>query len=50
MAKEPRAEESEQLRNFQNLARELEADEDPEAFKAKLVKVARAPRKSAPKN
>jgi hypothetical protein len=30
---------------FRDLARQLECDESEEAFKAKLVKVARAPRK-----
>jgi hypothetical protein len=31
-----------QADKFRDLARELECDEDPEAFKAKLVKVAKA--------
>jgi hypothetical protein len=33
-----------QIDRFRQLARELGADEDPEAFKAKLRKVAKAPR------
>ena len=37
-----------QADKFKALARELEADEDPEAFKAKLRKVATAPRQSKP--
>ena len=41
----PRTNESTtQADKFRQLARELGADEDPEAFKAKLVKVAKAPR------
>ena len=32
-----------QIDKFRDLARELGADEDPNAFKAKLVKIARAP-------
>jgi uncharacterized membrane protein len=31
-------------KTFEQLARELECDEDEDAFKAKLVKVAKAPR------
>lgn len=37
-----------QIDKFRDLARELEADEDPEAFKAKLRKVASAPREPKP--
>lgn len=33
-----------QAAKFRDLARELECDESEEAFKAKLVKVAKAPR------
>lgn len=33
-----------QAEKFQDLARELECDEDEEAFKAKLRQIARAPR------
>ena len=43
----PRSDQN-QIDKFRQLARELETDEDPEAFKAKLVKIARAP-KGAPK-
>jgi hypothetical protein len=38
-----------QVDKFRELARELGADEDPEAFKAKLVKIAKAPREAKPK-
>jgi hypothetical protein len=37
-----------QIDKFRELARELECDEDPEAFKAKVKKIARAPRQAAP--
>jgi hypothetical protein len=36
-----------QIDKFRQLARELEADEDENAFKAKLRKVAKAPRQEA---
>jgi hypothetical protein len=39
-----------QIDKFRDLARQLGADEDEEAFKAKLVKVAKAPRRPAKKN
>lgn len=38
-----------QVDKFRDLAREIGADEDPAAFKAKLVKVAKAPRQSVEK-
>jgi hypothetical protein len=38
-----------QQRKFQNLARELECDTDEAAFKAKLVKVAKAQRADTPR-
>lgn len=38
-----------QIDKFRQLARELGANEDPEAFKAKLVKIARASRPAAEK-
>jgi len=38
-----------QIDKFRDLARELEADEDEEAFKAKLKKVATAPKPVEPK-
>ncbi len=37
-----------QIDKFRDLAREIGADEDPEAFKAKLRKVATAPRQPKP--
>jgi hypothetical protein len=37
-----------QVDKFRDLARELECDEDPEAFKAKVAKVAKAPRHQKP--
>lgn len=37
-----------QVEKFQELARELECDEDEAAFKAKLRKVASAPRAEKP--
>lgn len=40
---------STQADKFRDLAHELECDEDEEAFKAKLRKVAAAPRTPAPK-
>ena len=33
-----------QIQKFRELAREIGADEDPEAFKARLRKIATAPR------
>lgn len=33
-----------QVEKFRDLARELECDEDEEAFKAKVQKIARAPK------
>ena len=38
-----------QVDKFRELARELECDEDEAAFKAKLVKIAKAPRAPKPK-
>ena len=37
-----------QVEKFRQLAREIGADEDPDAFKAKLVKIAKAPRPPKP--
>ena len=45
MSEDPRH----QADKFRDLARELECDEDEEAFKAKLRQVAKAPRQPAPK-
>ncbi len=39
-----------QVDKFRELARELGADEDEAAFKAKLVKIAKAPRQPVEKN
>jgi hypothetical protein len=44
MDKKNRAQPVESHKTFEQLARELECDEDEEAFKAKLRKVAEAPR------
>ena len=44
MAKKPTPDATPQVEKFRDLARELECDEDEEAFKAKLRKVATAPR------
>ena len=44
----PSNEATSQIDKFRELAREIGADEDPEAFKAKLRKVVQAPR-TAPK-
>ncbi len=41
--------EPETRKSFEELARELEADEDEEAFKAKLKQIATAPRPPKPK-
>jgi len=43
MADSPKKSQS-QVAAFRDLARQLEADEDEEAFKAKVRKVARAPK------
>jgi len=44
MATPTRSDKSSQAGKFRALARELECDTDEAAFKAKLVKVAKAPR------
>lgn len=44
MVNQSRMKATEQSRKFEKLARELECDESEEAFKANLVKVAKAPR------
>jgi hypothetical protein len=41
---DPKPDPRTQAEKFRDVARELECDEDPEAFKAKLRKVATAPR------
>ena len=38
-----------QIDKFRDLAREIGADEDPEAFKAVVRKVATAPKETKPK-
>jgi hypothetical protein len=45
MAKPP---EPSQIEKFRELARQLECDDDEDAFKAKLVKLAKAPRTPKP--
>lgn len=39
-----------QLEKFRDLARELECDDDEEAFKAKLRQIAKAPPQHRPKD
>ena len=41
---DPKPDPRTQAEKFRDVARELECDEDPEAFKAKLRKVATAPK------
>jgi len=48
MTRENRAPAGDSRKTFEELARELECDEDEEAFKAKLREIARAPRPEKP--
>jgi len=48
MTRQNRAQPKESHKSFEDLARELECDEDEEAFKAKVKRVAMAPRPDKP--